>query len=195
MDNQAVIDGICLCIKKAMPELRTVERYAGQFQSGSEKRVSIPCPAVLVASLGKQPDASEQVDFGQVAVRARLVMFCIADDGKRQSRTVSAEDIADQLIQLGDGHNWSVDGLYDAQFERAENLFSPAFDKKGLGVWMVSFHQSYQLGDSQWPPGDIIEVEAMLHDAPEIGETDPAYRDEYDSLGRAPIRIEEGDVS
>ncbi|WGV98827.1 hypothetical protein QF117_10635 [Vibrio sp. YMD68] len=195
MNNKELIDGIVECIKTEMPELRTVERYAGQFQSGAEKRVSFTCPAVFVASLAKRPNNSDQVDFGQVAVSSRIVFFCIADEGRRQKRTVTAEDIADQISVLGHGHNWNIDGLDEVRFESSENAFSPAFDKQGLGIWTVTFNQPVQLGESDWPPGEVIAVEAFLHDAPEIGETAPEYRESYDSIGEGHVRIEVGDLA
>ncbi len=193
MKNDTLLDGIVRFISQAMPELNTVERYAGQFKEGTEKRVSFKCPAVFIASLGKRYDQTYQRDFGQVAVNARLVFFCIAGEGRRDKRTVTAEDMADHIVVLGHGSNWDVDGAEEAVFERAENAFSDAFDKQGLGMWVVEFTQRYRLGESTWPPGEQVELEAFLHAAPEIGEVSPEYQGDYDSMGKGQVRIELGE--
>lgn len=167
--SQSWEDQIAAYLQANIDGLRTCQRYAGEFDADSVKKVSFNAPAVFVACLGwVKADREHQPGDGRTAYEVRFAAFAVAQKpGKLQRTDIVALSLA--LTDAIDGKTLGVSGAQIAEFQKAENGVNAQLDSNGLALWAISWNQRIILGESLWQPGEPIPVEIVFSHAPDVG--------------------------
>jgi hypothetical protein len=162
-------------LKVMFAEIKQVEEYAGQLNANATDRVTIAPPGILIAVLSAKYVADPGT--GEIDLVARLAAYVVTNSARsRNARNQDALALTDLVIVGVHGNRWGLDNVEPAKVERAENLVSAQFDKKGLAVWAVTWSQELRLGIDEWDGVGVIPTELYVGIEPatgSVGDYDP----------------------
>lgn len=133
--RQAIVD----TVKDALPTLRTIETHGGRFDAGELARVSARAPAVFVAAMRLGRIEARQ---GSVLADVNWAMFVVTKDEPAVHRDAAALLIVNALTGVVSSARWDIAASTDTPKDiTAQNLFSAAFDQRGVACWALSWTQ------------------------------------------------------
>lgn len=154
MSISVMRDAIVAQVKKAFPALH-VEAVEGQLSAEDFKRLSAQPPSAFVSCVGI---ADSEDQGGEFVVTARWAVSVVTDRVGDRAKTASRADAATAVLEaflalLADQQWKSITIVDDEPVEgattaagmadriRANNVYSPALDQRGLTLWSLTWEQ------------------------------------------------------
>lgn len=152
MSMSSMLAAIAAKVKLELPALRECRVHDGQFTDVDMRRYVTQAPAVYVSCLGSNDDEDQGDDL--VAI-AQWVMVIVTrrthNEGDEATRTMTALDLVEQLMFLvrnngSVANSWASETNQPATKIRSRNLFNEESDKRGVGVWAITWDQAVSVG-------------------------------------------------
>lgn len=181
MSMRSFRDAIVSTIAAEIPEFVSVEAHDGSFDLTEVHRHfgHYPRAARVVC-----PGVASLVDHGGAdVVMARWVVFVAAreqhvrDPDGHMSHGDACMLLAERVMALVHGSRWGCHGYTPAENVVARNLYTGAFDKRGLSLWAVEWQQGLALDDSaedELAPLRLIHTDydlSDIHEGPDSSTT------------------------
>ncbi|MEL6784659.1 MAG: hypothetical protein AAFO61_09550 [Pseudomonadota bacterium] len=151
VDNSLLVrlrNAIIADLKTAMPFIKTVEEYGGQFSGEGVKRVSASPQAIyvsIIAAPKSTPEAS-----GQREHTVTVSLFVLSGKAGTIGHDDAALAVAENCAALAHNKRWSgwPDGsrLQHAQDVKIARIASGALNKQGVTLIGVTWQQAVSLG-------------------------------------------------
>ena len=163
----ALHDAMVEHFKAQMPWLNTVDAYKPQALG-----VSVVSPAVLLEVVAMRP--GRRVSNGKTPVELELAAHCILSV-TTQRVEIEVCNFAALAVQFIDKNRWGLGEEVEAptEVDAYPGMFKP--DEKGFESWVVTWKQTYHLGDVALPP-DYLPTDVYMGEAPAVGH---GHEDDY----------------
>lgn len=152
MSMSSMLTAIATNVKLELPALRECRVHDGQFGTADLRRYVTQAPAVYVACVGSDDDEDQGDDLVVVAKWAMVVVTRRThNEGDEATRTMSALGLVEQLMFLvrnsgSVANSWASETNQPAAKIRSRNFFDEEADKKGVGIWAITWDQAVSVG-------------------------------------------------
>lgn len=160
--QDAVVAGV-----SEIPGVAEAKPYAGQFSPDDNKRVSFRAPALFVGLAGSRD--AEDPQTGELLLPMEVVVFVVAHQARRNERANVAADLAEAVAALAYRNRWGYEHCDRAGLPSLDNRFLTAFDRQGLALWTVRWHQSVAVGECAFDAEGVAPTEIYLGVSPLVG--------------------------
>ncbi len=157
MNINSVLENIKAELKAHFPDLRDCDIHGGRFDQEALKNISTRAPAMFVSLLGLPK-------FKHIATEERettltLAIYVITKNTSKQTKDSAAIHLVESLSALIATSRWNKNDLGEAQFIRAENLFSAGLKFNSIALWGVTWQQNIILGENVWNTNEFLPSE------------------------------------
>lgn len=146
-----VRDAAVALLRAALPEVRRIEAFSGEFTPGAATLKNLPPEAVFVAALsGRNPAAADSLDFDMLGA------FCVfVLTRARASREACEGDglaLAERAALALHGGTFSIAGVGPARVLGLEPAYDEELEKSGVMIWTVLWQQPLVFTGPQTSP-------------------------------------------